>query len=174
MPVRFVILAVVLAAAITGDILRYRISNAIVAAGLAAGFLINFLIEGPEGLIKSSLGAILPAILLFVLFALRMLGAGDIKLFCATGAIMGAEFTAYAAAFSFLAGGIMAIAIMIARGNARKRFAFVATYLKTVFLTQSFVPYTDFDDKSDSAKFRFSPAIAVGCCIQAILTVSGI
>ncbi len=171
MPVRIIIIAIVLAAAVAGDILRYRISNAIVAAGLAAGFLINFVFEGPGGLIKSLLGAILPVLLLFVLFALRMLGAGDIKLFCVVGAVMGAEFTTYAAAFSFLAGGIIAAAIMLARGNVRKRFAYVAIYLKTVFLTQSFVPYTDFDNKSDGAKFHFSPAIAAGCCIQAVLAL---
>lgn len=174
MPARIIILLVILAAAVTGDILRSRISNAIVAAGIAAGFLMNFLAEGSGGLIKSALGTLLPALLLFTLFALRMLGAGDIKLFCAVGAIMGAGFTAYAAAFSFLAGGIIALAIMLARGNVRERFAFVAVYLKTVFLTQSFVPYTDFNDKSDGAKFRFSPAIAAGCCIQSVLLLSGI
>lgn len=174
MPARIIILAVILAAAVTGDILRCRISNVIVAAGLSAGFLMNFLTEGAGGLIKSSLGALLPVLFLFALFALRMLGAGDIKLFCAVGAIMGAEFTAYATAFSFLAGGIIAIAVMLARGNVRKRFAFVAVYLKTVFLTQSFVPYTDFNDKGDGAKFRFSPAIAAGCCIEAVLLLSAI
>ncbi len=173
MPAGVIVLAVILAAAVTGDILRCRISNTIVAAGLAAGFLINFLAEGSSGLVKSTLGALLPVLLLFILFALRMLGAGDIKLFCAVGAIMGAEFTAYAAAFSFLAGGIIALTVMLARGNVRRRFAFVAAYLKTVFLTQSFVPYTEFDDKADGAKFRFSPAIAAGCCIQAVFMLSG-
>ncbi len=168
MPTGLIILAVILTAAVMCDILHYRISNAIVATGLFAGFLMSFLTDGIGGLMKSVLGAVLPALLLFALFALRMLGAGDIKLLCTVGAIMGAEFTAYAAAFSFLAGGIMAVVIMLARGNASKRFAFVAVYLKTVFLTQSFVPYTDFNDKSDGAKFRFTPAIAVGCLVQAL------
>ncbi|HEX2945384.1 MAG TPA: prepilin peptidase [Clostridia bacterium] len=168
---KLIILTAVLTAAVTGDLLRYRISNIVVVVGLATGFLLNFFTEGPGGLIGSLLGAILPVALLFVLFALRMLGAGDIKLFCAVGAVMGAGFAAYAIVLSFLAGGVAAAAIMIARGNAGKRFAFLGTYLKTAFLTQSFDPYTDFENKNDGAKFHFSPAIAAGCGIQAILVL---
>ena len=165
---KVIIVSVILAAAVTGDIVRYRISNAVVAAGLAAGILVNLICEGSYGFLKALLGAVLPAALLFVLFVLRMLGAGDIKLFCAIGAVMGAGFILYATALSFLAGGVMALIIMVARGNARRRLAYTAAWIKTVLLTQTFLPYTDFNDKSDGAKFHFSPAIAAGCYIEVI------
>lgn len=164
---RTIIIAVVLALAVAGDILRYRISNAVVAAGLSAGFLINILTCGMDGLLKALAGALLPAVLLFVLFALRMLGAGDIKLFCTIGAVMGAEFIAYAIALSFISGGVMALILMLARGNLKRRLTFAAAWVKTVLFSQTFIPYTDFSDKSDGAKFHFSPAIAAGCLIQA-------
>lgn len=166
-----IITAVILAAAITGDILRYRISNAVTAAGLIAGISFNFLTGGTAGILTAFAGAVLPAVLLFVLFALRMLGAGDIKLFCAIGAVMGAMFVTYAMIFSFLAGGVMALGIMLARGNLKSRLRFFAVWVKAMFLSQAFIPYTDFGDKSDGAKFHFSPAIAAGCCYAFLLTM---
>jgi prepilin peptidase CpaA len=165
------VLLLLLIVAVAGDIHNYRISNLTVALGLAAGLLLNFIFNGIEGLAWSILASILPAVLLIILFALRMLGAGDIKLFCAIGAIMGVQFVLYTMAFSFLAGGIMAICIMLFRGNFKQRLKHIAIYLKTCFLTRTFMPYTDFGDKSDGAKFHFSLAIAAGCITQTLLTI---
>ena len=168
---RYTILALLLIAAVVGDIRDYRIYNLPVALGLAAGLLLNLIAGSFEGFLWSLLAALIPAVLLMILFVLRMLGAGDIKLFCAIGAIMGVRFVLYAMAFSFLAGGIIAIGIMLVRGNIRQRLGHISNYLKNWFLTRTFIPYTDFGDKSDGAKFHFSLAIAAGCSIQIILTI---
>lgn len=170
-PAKYIILLVLIIIAVAGDIRFYRIYNLPVALGLVAGLVLNCITGGFEGLARSLLAAILPAVLLIVLFALRMLGAGDIKLFCAIGAIMGAPFVLYAMAFSFLSGGMMAIGIMLVRGNLKQRLEHITAYLKTCFFTLKFMPYTDFGDKSDGAKFHFSLAIAVGCSVQIMLSV---
>lgn len=167
---KYITLLILLAIAVAGDIRSYRICNLTIALGLVAGLVLNFTVGGFEGLAWSILAAIIPAVLLIVLFALRMLGAGDIKLFCAIGAIMGITFVLYTMAFSFLAGGIMAAGIMLVRGNMKQRLGHIAAYLKTSFLTHSFIPYTDFSDKSDGAKFHFSLAIAAGCSVQIMLS----
>lgn len=168
---RYIVLALLLIIAVTGDIRAYRIYNLPVALGLVAGLILNFITNNIAGLAWSLLAAIIPAALLIVLFALRMLGAGDIKLFCAIGAIMGVRFILYTMAYSFMAGGIIAIVIMLVRGNMKQRLGHIATYLKTCFLTHTFTPYTDFGDKSDGAKFHFSLAIAAGCIAQIMLPV---
>lgn len=168
---RYIILTLLLVIAVAGDIRTYRIYNLPIALGLAAGLVLNFMIDGIEGLAWSLLAAIIPAALLIVLFALRMLGAGDIKLFCAIGAIMGVPFVLLTMAFSFLAGGLMALCIMFVRGNFMQRLKHIKNYLKTCYFTHTFIPYTDFGDKSDGAKFHFSLAIAAGSIIQIILSV---
>ena len=122
-------------------------------------------------LADSILAAVLPAIILFALFALTMLGAGDIKLFCAAGSIAGVVFILYGMAYSFLAGGAIAIALMIIRGNFRQRAKYLLSYLKTCLLTLSIKPYSDFDNKDDGAKFRFSYAIACGIALQMLFTL---
>lgn len=168
---RYIILSLLLIIAVATDIRTYRIYNLPMALGLVAGLVLNFMIDGIEGLAWSLLAAIIPAVLLIVLFALRMLGAGDIKLFCAIGAIMGVPFVLYTMAFSFLAGGVIALCIMFVRGNLKQRIKHIAIYLKTCYLTHTFIPYTEFGDKSDGAKFHFSLAIAVGSTVQIILSV---
>lgn len=172
--IRYAALGLLLVISVAGDIRSYKINNITVATGLAAGLILNLLYGGPGGLASSILAAVVPAILLIVLFALRMLGAGDIKLFCAIGAIMGIPFILYAMAYSFLAGGLMALAVMLARGNMKQRLRHIAAYLKTCFLTGKFSPYTEFGDKSDGAKFHFSLAIAAGCVIQTIIKLLGL
>ena len=172
MILRYVILALLLTIAAISDIRTYRVHNLTVALGLAAGLALNLAGGGLEGLAWSLLAAIIPAVLLFALFALRMLGAGDIKLFCAVGSVMGVKFVLYAMAFSFLAGGVMALGIMLVRGNIKQRLRHIATYLKTCFLTRTFMPYTDFSNKSDGGKFHFSLAIAAGCLLQILVLAS--
>jgi prepilin peptidase CpaA len=168
---KYLLLALLLLAATAGDIRSYRINNATVAAGVAAGLVLSFVTGGLSSLAVSIMAAIIPAVLLIVLFALRMLGAGDIKLFCAVGAIAGVAFILPAMAFSFLAGGIAALFIMLVRGNIKQRLRHIAAYLKASFLTGKLGPYTDFSDKSDGAKFHFSLAIAAGCIMQSVITL---
>lgn len=169
---KIVALVFLLAFAIAGDLRRYKISNVYTAAGLAAGLTINGIMNGFPGLLESMLAAVIPFAALIILFALRMIGAGDIKLFCAAGAIMGVRFILNAIPFSFLAGGIMALGVMLGRGNVKKRFGHIAAYVKAVCLSHVIIPYTDFSDKTDGAKFHFSPAIAAGCCIYLLILIS--
>jgi prepilin peptidase CpaA len=97
-----------------------------------------------------------------------MLGAGDIKLFCAIGAIMGAKFALWSIAFSFIAGGFIGAIIMIFRKNALLRFKCLLNYIKTCFLTLSLSPYGDFDGNSAGAKFPYACAAALGAAIAGV------
>lgn len=169
-----IVLVLLLAAAVTGDIRRYKISNIAIAAGLAAGLTLNTLQNGFSGLLGSLLAAVVPAAALSMLFVLRMLGAGDIKLFCAVGAIMGTKFILFVILFSFLTGGFIAFVIMLRRGNIKERFMHIVTYLKSVYLSHTLIPYTNFNNKNDGAKFHFSPAISAGCCIQLLILLPSV
>jgi prepilin peptidase CpaA len=155
--------------AVLQDIGSYKIRNITSVIGLAAGLVLNLILDGPKGLLLSIFAAGIPFVLLITFFALRMLGAGDIKLFCAIGAVMGIRFILMTMIFSFLSGGIIAIILIIIRGNCSDRLRHLAEYIKACFLTRSFQPYTDFNNKNDGSKFHFSIAIAVGCIITAFI-----
>lgn len=155
--------------ALVSDIRTYKIKNIIIVIFMAAGFSTNFITGGLVGLTDVAMAAALPIPLLLIFFALRMLGAGDIKLFCAIGAIAGARFVLYTMAYSFLAGGIIACIIMLVNKSFRQRGRYLACYLKTCLLTCSLQPYMDFSDKTDGAKFRFSYAAACGAAFSIII-----
>lgn len=121
--------------------------------------------EGMTGLLESLLGIVAPFLLLFLLYALRMLGAGDIKLFSAIGAILGFKAVLLIMAYSFLAGGLIAVVIVIINQNAKERFLHMFNYIKNIFLTFSIQPYTNFEDKDDKVVFKMAYAIACGVII---------
>jgi len=104
---------------------------------------------------------IVPFLLLIVLYALRMLGAGDVKLFSAIGAVLGLERALDNGLF-FFGGGVIALIILIINRNGKERLMHLFNYLKTVFLTFSIQPYTNFEDKDGKAVFRMTYAITCG------------
>ncbi|MCG8499715.1 MAG: A24 family peptidase [Firmicutes bacterium] len=155
--------------ALISDIRTYKIKNIIVFPFMIIGMVTNTLINGFEGFMFSLAGCIIPVILLILLYILRMLGAGDIKLFSAIGAIMGSGFVLYTIAYSFLCGGVMALCLMIIHKHGKQRLYYLYRYLKTCLITLSVHPYTDFEDKTDGAKFHFAYAVACGTLITLIL-----
>lgn len=159
-------LALLLILALISDIKTYKIKNNIVYPFILIGLITNLYLDGLDGLTSSFKGIIIPIALLILLFILRMLGAGDIKLFSAIGSIMGLEFVTYTIIYSFIAGGVMALSTIIIRKNGIKRLVYLFQYIKSCFLTMSALPYTDFEDKSDGAKFRFAFAVVGGVGIN--------
>ena len=160
--------------ALISDIKTFRIKNLITYPFIAAGAITGLFSHGPEGFFQSVLGTFLPALALAILYALKMLGAGDIKLFCAIGAIMGSKFALWSIAFSFIAGGIIGAIIMVFRKNALQRFKCFMNYVKTCFLTLSLSPYSDFEDNSPGAKFPFACAAVLGTAIAGIFVCYGV
>lgn len=153
---------ILLVAALISDIKSRKIKNKITLTFITVGLLTNSIIFGFKGLRNSLLGIFIPVILLMALYALRMLGAGDIKLLSALGAVFGVGAILKITAYSFIAGGIISLVLVVKRRNAKERFIYFCNYIKSVFLTLHIMPYTDFDSKEDKGKFPFAYAVFCG------------
>lgn len=153
--------------AIYFDIKKYKIKNEIIIAGVASGILTNLLSNKINGVVDSLLGLIIPIAVLFLLFALKMLGAGDIKLFSTIGAIMGWKFIIHSMAISILLGGFIAVIIIVLRKNALERLKHLFNYLKYCLITIKVHEYQELD-KNDKGLFRFSYAVAGGTIITLV------
>lgn len=126
-----VILVLLLAVAVVSDARWRRIPNVLVLVALLAGLLFHAL--GPKvgagGLFSNQPGAlggllalcgVLVGFLLFLpMYLLRVLGAGDVKLFAAVGAFAGPAATVNLAICVLLAGGLLALGHMALARNAR-------------------------------------------------------
>lgn len=99
------------------DIKTGKVSNRLILSGMAAGIIINGFMYGKVGIMHALSGITAPVIILFLLFLINGLGAGDIKLFAVTGAFLGARAVMSCIIISFLAGGISAILKIIYNHN---------------------------------------------------------
>lgn len=74
--------------AVVTDFKEWRISNRLVVAGLIVGLAFRIVGEGSAGLVHFLMNISIPVIFLFLLFRMRVIGAGDIKLFSMTGGFL--------------------------------------------------------------------------------------
>lgn len=148
--------------ALISDLREYKIKNSITYSFMIMGLALNMMHGGLKGMFFSARGIVLPVICLIAIYMMRMIGAGDIKLFSAVGAVMGAVFTLHALVYSFLCGGVIAALLILIRLNGVKRLRYLATYIKSCLISMQPLQYADFTDKQDGSKFHFSIAAAFG------------
>ncbi len=95
--------------AVMTDFREWRISNHLIAVGLIQGFAVSAVMRGfPMGLFCSVKGCVFPVVILYVLFLIKALGAGDIKLLAVAGSFVGTDIYRVMI-YSFLAGGVISI-----------------------------------------------------------------
>ena len=112
-----IVLLLPLAIIITYYDVRYRrIPNAFVLATLTSGVAINLIFGGLTGLYQSLAGCALAFTLMFLLHVFGAMGAGDVKLFAAVGAVTGAPLVLQTFVVVILTGGLLAV-ITIARAG---------------------------------------------------------
>ena len=109
-------------AACTFDVRTRRLPNALTFGAALAAFAFALLTGGLSGLGWSAAGWLTALALFFPFFAIRGLGAGDVKLLAAFGAWLGAADALYLALYTALAGGAMAIVVLASKKYARQAF----------------------------------------------------
>ncbi len=98
------------------DVRYRRIPNAFVLAALVSGLTINTLFGGFAGAVSSLGGCALAFLLIFVLHVFGAMGAGDVKLFSAIGAVTGASLVLPTFVVVVLTGGVIALISVVRAG----------------------------------------------------------
>ena len=131
-----------LAAAVAYTDVRYRrIPNSYVAAALAGGLLLNTFFGGLGGLTRSLAGCALAFGLMLVLHLVGAMGAGDVKLFAAVGAVVGLRLVLPTFVVVVFAGFALAVFEMVRAGVVRETLARVLRIFGgAVPLVQAYVP----------------------------------
>jgi prepilin peptidase CpaA len=97
------------------DISSRRIPNWVTFAAFLAGVGLNAWLAGPSGAVLAVAGAALGAALLLPFYAIRAMGAGDVKLLAAIGALLGPQMLVSVAVYGALIGGAMSVVILLIR-----------------------------------------------------------
>jgi prepilin peptidase CpaA len=98
------------------DVRYRRIPNPFVIATLTAGVAMNTIFGGLQGTYTSFAGCGLAFLLMFMLHIFGAMGAGDVKLFAAIGAVTGAHLVLPTFLIVVLTGGLLAIVSIVRAG----------------------------------------------------------
>lgn len=95
--------------AVYTDMTQTRISNRLIVLGLVVGLFFRILSEGSMGGLFFVVNIFIPVIFLYLLFQMRVLGAGDIKLFSMLGAFISTEQLLKLMVLAFCVGALLGI-----------------------------------------------------------------
>lgn len=160
MSIKQIFLLLYLFTAVLEDFRSRRIPNWWVVFGLGIGILSIF--EGNISPYSYVIGCFLPFFLLFFLYCIRVLGAGDIKLFMVTGLFLGGKEILHVMLWSFLFGGIYALICLIRRKSFRQRFMYLFHYVKRVAVNGRMEAYVE-GAWNEEIVLHFSLCILLGC-----------
>src|SRR4249919_3942291 len=113
-PIWVVTLTLIVAAVIDG--LKLKVPNWITFPMIISGWVYSVALSpyaGWEGLMYSVLGTVVGLALLLPAYAIGGMGAGDVKLLAGVGAWVGSGVTFYAFCVSAIAGGVIAVAMVV-------------------------------------------------------------
>lgn len=150
-----------LAAAAWMDIRTTKISNRLILSGWTLGCIRNLLEYGWKGSIYVLIQISIPVLVFYLLFLMHALGAGDIKLFSVIGSCIGLNGFVKVVLFSFAAGTVSSLLILIRNRNFYERIAYFFCYFKTALLTKSITKYYYESDEKKNY-IHFSIAILTG------------
>jgi prepilin peptidase CpaA len=123
MPVHEWVALIVAALACVLDLRSRHIPNLLTFGAAGAALCYAFVSHGLAGLAISAAGWLTGCALFFPFFALRGLGAGDVKLAAAIGAWLTPHDALWLALYAMVAGGVMALLVAMFSGYVGKALA---------------------------------------------------
>ncbi len=127
--------------AVLMDLRMAQVENGWILFSMMTAFFWRIMQEGIGGIQGFILGMLLPLAALSGLFYFRMLGPGDIKLFCALGCVMGPSAIGKCMICSFVLGAVISLAILIFCGSFLTRIHNLIRYFHIFFRTGEATPY---------------------------------
>lgn len=155
-------LAVLLCCAAWFDLCSHRIPNGLVAAGMVSGLLLNSLLPAGLGLSTALQGMGLGLLLLLPLYLLRAMGAGDVKLMAMIGSFIGPMAIVAVTLFTFVCGGVMALAVALQTGQSGRVFGNIYMVLQGAALQVIGGQKPDISVPRPAGKLPYAVAIAAG------------
>ena len=184
MNIGLAVLLGVLAVAVLTDLYAHKVDNRLVLAGLAAAWMFH-LASAPGGGVLSAVGGSIGTLgvaggiavgfaALFPLYALRAMGAGDVKLMMVVGAFLGPLQTLGAVVLTFAAGGVLALAMALWQRSLGRMLINLRFMLTTSMVRAAGGSSPRLEPLQHTAgRMPYALAIAAGTVLQLVLVRSG-
>lgn len=156
------LLCTALAVALFTDIRSQKIPNWLTFTTILLALSQHVLYNGIQGLFFSLKGLGVGAAVPLVFYAAGKMGAGDVKLLGAVGAVLGPVGALNALLWTAVAGGIYALAVFSFRSSARTGLLRRYLLMLRVFITTRELTYIPPPKDQESVKLCYGIAIATG------------
>jgi prepilin peptidase CpaA len=153
-------LTVGLVIAVFSDLSVHKIPNALTVGMVIVALTLHTWFGQWEGLMFSLAGLLAGLLCFLPLYAFAAMGAGDVKLLTAVGAVLGAKMVFIAALMTVITGGILALAYVAARGGLP---AMAKRYVLMFQLLLARQPEYIRPAPGEAAGLRFPYALAIAC-----------
>ena len=144
------------------DLKTRRVPNALTLSLAAAGLAVAAAGIGRVSLAGSLAGLAIGVALMLPGHLFGATGAGDVKLFGASGALLGPAAIVAAFIYTAIAGGVLALVVALRRGRLQRTLGSAAR------LVTGAAKAADLEAATENNRFPFAPAIAVGAIVAAI------
>lgn len=158
----YIALYVFLAAVFYKDVKDHIIPNLLSVGGTLFGLIYHLSLYQWNGLKYSGIGLLVGFFSVYGLYLLGALGAGDVKLFGAIGALMGIKITLYSLMYSIIYAGAIGIIILVFRREFRMRIGNIIRLLFQFFIFKQQIKEMIALKAGDSLRFPFMYAVLPG------------
>jgi prepilin peptidase CpaA len=158
-------LLLLLVTSVISDVQTRKVPNWLIGIGLLSGLYFQILAHGVSGIGVFLGNMMFPILILYLLFLMRALGAGDIKLFSVIGVCSQFSFLMHCMCWAFMIGAVLALGRMIRNRNFMQRmFTFVQFGQQTIRERRILAYPYDNDGKEN--RIYFSVAILLGFLLE--------
>ena len=145
------------------DLKTRRVPNALTLSLAVAGLAVAAAGIGRVSLAGSLAGLAIGVVLMLPGHLLGATGAGDVKLFGASGALLGPAAIVVAFIYTAIAGGALAIVVALGRGRLQRTLGGAARLVATGAANAG-----EIEAATENNRFPYAPAIAIGAIAAAI------
>lgn len=118
-----------------------KISNWLILIGMILGFVLQTHLYGLWGIFQIIITCVVPFFILFPLFKIGVLGAGDIKIFIVMGFYMNLTDLLICIIISFIIAAIPALVKLYKEESLKERMEYLNDYLGQLMKTKEILPY---------------------------------
>lgn len=154
-----VILMIILIISFLTDLIQRKVLNIITFPSMIAGFIYHTFTNGWDGFLFCLSGFLLGFALLFIPFLMGGMGAGDVKLLAAVGALKGPTFVFYTFFFTALIGGVIALLILVRK---KKIWSLLKQIVFSLMIRDKTVSISQMTATNQSVSFPYGIAIVLG------------
>jgi len=160
----FCILVILLIMALYTDIREQKITNKVTVPAIVSGIILSTVQGLLPGLGKTLKDLLVMFAVVFALFALKFIGAGDGKLLLAIAALKGLSYSIGVTVYAVFIGAIMTI--FMARDKSLKiSFKAFINDIKNIFLSRKIT----MENSKEKKAVKFAIPVSIACLIEWIL-----